>query len=150
MNDDLDRIAELLKKRFPQCEVEIMRSGDHGPNPMVTVFFPSVGDEVFAIGDEPAKGKTVHMGVSEHAKVESFKPSGYDLFKFRYQGPEHLVKKFVEGAQKHYEKEKAFEDFEDKCDRDWGIEERNPLDPRLAPAMADELRFPRIFDGHLQ
>ena len=139
MNSDLDKIAEILKKRFPRCEVNLMRSGDHGPNPLVTVFFPSVGDEVFAIGDVPGKGNVVYMGVNEHVKNEDFKSSGYDLFQFQYQGPEHLVGKFVEGAQKHYEKEKDFEDFEDKCDRDAGIEERSSFDPRWAPAMADEI-----------
>lgn len=139
MNDDLDKIAELLKKRFPRCEVKLMRSGDHGPNPLVTVFFPSVGDEIFAMGDDPTKGKTVYMGVSEHVRNEDFKPSGYDLFQFGYKGPEHLVGKFVEGAEKHYKKQKEFEDFEDKCDRDWGIKERSSFDPRLAPALAAEI-----------
>jgi hypothetical protein len=100
MNDDLGKIAEMLRARFPRCEVKTMRSGDHGPNPLATVYFPSVGDEVFAIGDDPAKGKKVYMGVNEHVRNEDFKPDGWDLFDFGYQGPKHLVGKFVEGAWK--------------------------------------------------
>ena len=139
VNNDLDEIVDLLQKRFPRCEVKIMRSGEYGPNPLVTVFFPSCGDEVFAVGDVPGKGKMVHMGVSQHAKLDDFKPSGYDLFKFKYKGPEYLVEKFVEGSKKMYDKLKEFEDFEDKCDKDWGINERNPLDHRLAPELAAEI-----------
>ena len=141
MERDLKKIKALLEARFPKCEVAVHnRKGDAKCGPSntasVSVFFPSIGDELCVMETEGLK--EIGMFVCEHVREEDFKPDGYDISSLEYKTPELLVEQMALGAEMMLEKCREFEKEENDALADWSTP-RSQLDPELSSALEAEI-----------